>query len=108
MTTKLDIGAYTEVKSEPIVQWDEMPKTITASTSIYTTRRISVGEQEPEVKAGYMVSVDGAAAPEKVHASLEDAKQEAERISKSQNGKTIRVLLLVGIYEPSHTWKEMV
>jgi hypothetical protein len=72
------------------------------------SRPISTDETVAGITAGYMVSVDGNTAPKKVHASLEDAKQEAERISKAQNGKTIRVLLLVGVYEPSHTWKEMV
>lgn len=78
-----------------------------------TGRRISIApistvEEIANVQAGYMVSVDGNTAPRRVHATIEDAKQEAERLSKTQNGKTIRVMLLVGVYEPTHAWRELV
>lgn len=78
-----------------------------------TGRRISITpyatvEEKADVQSGYMVSVDGNTAPKRVHATIEDAKQEAERLSKTQNGKTIRVMLLVGVYEPTHAWRELV
>ena len=90
---------------EKIISWDTEAF---IEASKVRPRPISTVEPVAEITAGYMVSVDNNAAPKKIHASLEDAKQEAERISKTQNGKTIRVLLLVGVYEPTHTWKEMV
>jgi REP element-mobilizing transposase RayT len=58
--------------------------------------------------AGYMVSVDGNSAPKKVHDTIEEAKAEAERISPSQSGKTIRILYFVAVYEPSHKLNELV
>lgn len=58
--------------------------------------------------AGYMVSVDGNSAPKKVHDTLAEAKAEAERISPSQSGKTIRILYFVAVYEPSHKLNELV
>jgi hypothetical protein len=59
-------------------------------------------------KPGYMVSVDGNSAPKKVHATIAEAKAEAERISPSQQGKTIRILYFVAVYEPSHKLNELV
>jgi hypothetical protein len=58
--------------------------------------------------AGYMVSVDGNSSPKKVHATIEEAKAEADRISSSQVGKVIRILYFVGVYEPTHKFKELV
>lgn len=89
---------------DDVVSWDRYP-TISTSASLYTA---TPPEPEPKITAGYMVSVDGNNAPKIVHATIEDAKQEAERLSKSQTGKVIRVMMLVGVYEPSHTWKELV
>jgi hypothetical protein len=72
----------------------------------------------PEVKAkkptskdftsGYMVSIDGNMGPKKVHPTIEDAKTEAMRLSPSNAGKIIRILYLVGYYEPTHEFKELV
>jgi hypothetical protein len=59
-------------------------------------------------KPGYMVSIDGNSAPKKVHATIAEAKAEAERISPSQQGKTIRILYFVAVYEPSHKLNELV
>lgn len=61
-----------------------------------------------ELKAGYMVSVDGNTSPKRIHATIDEAKAEAERISASQQGKIIRILYLVGVYEPSHKFRELV
>lgn len=61
-----------------------------------------------QLKSGYMVSVDGNSSPRRTHATIDEAKAEAERISKSQQGKIIRILYLVGVYEPSHTFRELV
>jgi hypothetical protein len=62
----------------------------------------------PAHKPGYMVSIDGNSAPKKVHATIAEAKAEAERISPSQSGKTIRILYFVAVYEPSHKLNELV
>ena len=59
-------------------------------------------------KPVYMVSVVGNSAPKKVHATIAEAKAEAERISPSQQGKTIRILYFVAVYEPSHKLNELV
>lgn len=59
-------------------------------------------------KAGYMVSVDGNSGPMKVHDTIEQAKAEAERLSSSNTGKLIRILYLVGVYAPTHEFKELV
>ena len=59
-------------------------------------------------KAGYMVSVDGNSGPQKVHDTIELAKAEAERLSSSNAGKLIRILYLVGVYAPTHEFKELV
>lgn len=59
-------------------------------------------------KAGYMVSVDGNIGPKKVHPNVEDAKAEAMRLSPKNAGKIIRILYLVGYYEPTHEFKELV
>ena len=61
-----------------------------------------------DIKAGYMVSVDGNSSPKRIHATIEEAKAEAERISTSQQGKIIRIVYLVGVYEPSHKFRELV
>lgn len=61
-----------------------------------------------DIKAGYMVSVDGNSSPKRIHATIDEAKAEAERISVSQQGKIIRILYLVGVYEPSHKFRELV
>lgn len=60
------------------------------------------------ISAGYMVSVDGNSAPKRTHATIDEAKAEAERISTSQQGKIIRILYLVGVYEPAHKFRELV
>lgn len=60
------------------------------------------------ISAGYMVSVDGNSSPKRIHATIDEAKAEAERISVRQQGKIIRILYLVGVYEPSHTFRELV
>jgi len=60
------------------------------------------------VTAGYMVSIDGNMGPKKVHPTIEDAKTEAMRLSPSNAGKVIRILYLVGYYEPTHEFKELV
>jgi hypothetical protein len=62
----------------------------------------------PKCSAGYMVSVDGNIGPKKVHPTIEDAKAEAMRLSPSNAGKVIRILYLVGYYEPTHAFKELV
>lgn len=36
------------------------------------------------------------------------AKGEAERLSSSNVGKVIRILYLVGVYAPTHEFKELV
>ena len=59
-------------------------------------------------KAGYMVSIDGNSGPQKVHDTIEQAKAEAERLSSSNVGKLIRILYLVGVYAPTHEFKELV
>ena len=61
-----------------------------------------------DITAGYMVSVDGNSSPKRIHATIDEAKAEAERISTSQQGKIIRILYLVGVYEPSHKFRELV
>lgn len=61
-----------------------------------------------EIKAGYMVSVDGNSSPKRIHATIDEAKAEAERMAVSQQGKIIRILYLVGVYEPAHKFRELV
>lgn len=60
------------------------------------------------ISAGYMVSVDGNSSPKRIHATIDEAKAEAERMSVSQQGKIIRILYLVGVYEPAHKFRELV
>jgi hypothetical protein len=74
-----------------------------------TTRAIVTpkGNKLP-TKAGYMVSIDGNSGPQKVHDTIEQAKAEAERLSPSNTGKIIRILYLVGVYAPTHEFKELV
>ena len=81
----------------------------TAYTVGPTTRAIITpkGSKLP-TKAGYMVSVDGNSGPMKVHDTIEQAKAEAERLSSSNVGKLIRILYLVGVYAPTHEFKELV
>ncbi len=62
----------------------------------------------PKCSAGYMVSIDGNSGPKKVHPTIEDAKAEAMRLSPTNAGKLIRILYLVGYYEPTHEFKELV
>ena len=78
----------------------------TVATS--TARPKSPGKPDKITKAGYMVSVDGNIGPKKVHPTIEDAKAEAMRLSPSNAGKVIRILYLVGYYEPTHEFKELV
>jgi hypothetical protein len=61
-----------------------------------------------DFSAGYMVSIDGNIGPKKVHPTIDDAKAEAMRLSPSNAGKIIRILYLVGYYEPTHEFKELV
>lgn len=75
-----------------------------------TTAKVTLtpkGSKLP-TKAGYMVSVDGNSGPMKVHDTIEQAKAEAERLSPSNTGKIIRILYLVGVYAPTHEFKELV
>ena len=83
-------------------------------SSKYTTSIPSPKVHAPEksnklpTKAGYMVSIDGNSGPMKVHDTIEQAKAEAERLSPSNTGKIIRILYLVGVYAPTHEFKELV
>ena len=80
-----DVGAYIAVKSPVTPKGNKLP-----------------------TKAGYMVSIDGNSGPQKVHETIEQAKAEAERLSPSNTGKIIRILYLVGVYAPTHEFKELV
>jgi hypothetical protein len=72
------------------------------------TPKVKPKKPTPKCSAGYMVSVDGNIGPKKVHPTIEDAKAEAMRLSPSNAGKIIRILYLVGYYEPTHEFKELV
>jgi hypothetical protein len=93
---------------EEFVDYETAHGVITMSKTPPTIAMYKETVTPEKISAGYMVSVDGNTAPRKVHETIDDAKQEAERLSKSQNGKIIRVMMLVGVYEPSHTWRELV
>jgi len=104
MTAEEPENTWYHYKDDGIITMSKERPTETTSGRI----SISTVEEKADVQSGYMVSVDGNTAPKRVHATIEDAKQEAERISKAQNGKIIRVMLLVGVYEPTHAWRELV
>lgn len=59
----------------------------------------------------YFVSVDGAQAPSVEHTNIEDAKREAERLSRipSNSKRAVRVLqqvaALVPMQMPTHAWE---
>lgn len=89
-----------QLADEPVVFTVEEPPT----PKVIVTPR---GNKLP-TKAGYMVSVDGNSGPQKVHETIEQAKAEAERLSSSNTGKLIRILYLVGVYAPTHEFKELV
>ena len=90
-------------------QLADEPVTFTVEEPPTTRRAIVIpkGNKLP-TKAGYMVSIDGNSGPQKVHDTIEQAKAEAERLSPSNTGKIIRILYLVGVYAPTHEFKELV
>jgi len=58
--------------------------------------------------SGYMIFVSGGAAPSVVHKTLEEAKTEAERLSRKSEiaGKSIRVMQIVAALHPTHKWND--
>lgn len=52
---------------------------------------------EGEECSAYMVSVDGADAPRVAHATIESAREEAERIAAHKRNATIRILAVVDV-----------
>jgi hypothetical protein len=88
-------------------QLADEPITFTVEEPIGKATVTPKGNKLP-TKAGYMVSIDGNSGPQKVHDTIEQAKAEAERLSPSNTGKIIRILYLVGVYAPTHEFKELV
>ena len=90
--------------------YDDIEDSTAYTTSTPPTARAIVTPKGNKIptKAGYMVSVDGNSGPQKVHETIEQAKAEAERLSSSNVGKLIRILYLVGVYAPTHEFKELV
>jgi hypothetical protein len=89
-------------------QLAEEPITFTVEEPPTTRAIVTPKGSKLPTKAGYMVSIDGNSGPQKVHDTIELAKAEAERLSSSNTGKVIRILYLVGVYAPTHEFKELV
>lgn len=61
--------------------------------------------KEPKDDAIYMVSVTGRRAPEKRHASLAEARAEAERLVRQDHANEVLVLCLVDVARASVEWE---
>jgi hypothetical protein len=102
-----------QLADEPItftVVMDDVEDSTRYTTATPPSARAIVTPKGSKIptKAGYMVSVDGNSGPQKVHDTIEQAKAEAERLSSSNVGKLIRILYLVGVYAPTHEFRELV
>ena len=57
-------------------------------------RRLPAFFRQPSSNGSYMLSVDGARAPSRIHESLEAAEREAERLIRERNAPVVRILRL--------------
>ena len=95
------------------IDLDEMIEEVTAvkpakKVTITPSSKIKAKvADKPTGKPQYMVSVDGHTAPRMVHTTIEAAKKEAERLLNDEHvATTVRILLVVGTYKPTHTWED--
>lgn len=88
--TSLWIEDNCTVMSEPREDNDE-----SHAARVYFSEKGRELRKAASASGQYMVCVEGASAPKKVHSSLTVAKVEAERLSNANPGRTVRILSVV-------------
>lgn len=102
--TGSDTNPCVELDLDKMLEEPAEPRKIMITPSSKIKAKVA---DKPTGKPQYMVSVDGHTAPRMVHTTIEAAKKEAERLLNDEHvASTVRILLVVGTYKPTHTWED--